>query len=94
MSGFTKGPWHIHWGLKYASIRNQEGVYVLEPTRSGSQVRYVADAHLIATAPEIYEALKGAQEELRLIRMKDTGAVYDPTIRVRIDAALAKAVQP
>jgi hypothetical protein len=44
---------------------------------------------------EMHEALKGAQEELRLIRMKDTNAVYDPTIRIRIDAALAgKPVAP
>jgi SOS-response transcriptional repressor LexA len=40
-------------------------------------------AHLIAL-------LKRAHEELRLIRMKDSGAVYDVTIRAEIEIALAK----
>ena len=37
------------------------------------------------------EALEAAQEELRLIRMKDTNAVYDPGLRVLMQAAIAKA---
>ena len=51
----------------------------------------VSNMHLIAAAPELYEALKAAQEELRLIRMKDTDAVYDPSLRTRITMALSLA---
>ncbi len=40
---------------------------------------------------DMYQCLKDAREELHLIRMKDTNAVYDPTVRIRIDIALAKA---
>ena len=39
---------------------------------------------------ELREALAGAAEELRLIRMKDTPAVYDPTLRIRMSAILEK----
>lgn len=49
------------------------------------------NAALIAAAPDLYEALRRAQEELRLINMKDTGAIYDVGLRTDISAALAKA---
>lgn len=48
-------------------------------------------AHLIAAAPDLYEVLARAQEELRLLRLKDTGVVYDTMLRVDMDRALAKA---
>jgi hypothetical protein len=50
-----------------------------------------ADGRLIAAAPDLYEALEAAQEELRLIRMKDTDAVYNPCLRMQMNLALAKA---
>lgn len=36
----------------------------------------------------ILQLLKDAYEELRLIRMKDCGVVYDPTIRHRLNLAI------
>ena len=39
----------------------------------------------------LVELLAEAQEEMRLIRLKDSNAVYDPTLRIRIDAAIAAA---
>ena len=39
----------------------------------------------------LVELLAEAQEEMRLIRLKDSNAVYDPTLRIRIAAALAAA---
>lgn len=46
----------------------------------------------VAPGP-LLELLRDAQEELRLIRMKDSPAVYDPTLRSRIAAALAAPPQ-
>ena len=40
---------------------------------------------------ELLGILKEAYEELRLIRMKDSPAVYDPTLRTRIEITIAKA---
>lgn len=37
----------------------------------------------------IETALRGAQEELRLLRMKDTASVYDPALRAKLGMALA-----
>lgn len=47
-----------------------------------------ANARLIAKAPEMAEMVKELLEELRLIRMKDCAAVYDPTVRVRAQTLL------
>lgn len=41
---------------------------------------------------ELFKALEAAQEELRLIRMKDSNAVYDPLLRtITIPMAIANA---
>ena len=49
-------------------------------------------AALAASHEKLVEALKAAQEELRLIRMKDSNAVYDPILRTAtIPLALAEA---
>lgn len=40
---------------------------------------------------DLLAALKAAREELRLLRMKDTNVVYDPTLRMTMDAAIARA---
>ena len=92
---FTRGPWEA------VEVGKGEAL-IVQPCDTSKQPICLVDrvpnawgnARLIAAAPEMYEALKGAQKELRLIRMKDTNAVYDPTIRIRIEAALAKAVKP
>ena len=52
------------------------------------------DWYKIAAAPELLKVLKEAREELRLIRMKDTDACYDPTLRIRMDLVIAKATNP
>lgn len=49
------------------------------------------DGPLIAAAPDLLDALLGAQEELRLIRMKDCDRVYDPTLTIKIHLAISKA---
>lgn len=53
------------------------------------------DLPFIITAVNSHAALlaacKAAKEELRLLQMKDTGAVYDPTVRTLLDVAIAKA---
>ncbi len=50
-----------------------------------------ANARLIAAAPDLLDICKRQREELRLIRMKDCGAVYDTTVRIEADMVIAKA---
>jgi hypothetical protein len=67
---------------------------------SFNQSSAVAAVHEMYNAPKwdggeawwlLQKTLIDAREELRLIRMKDTNAVYDPTIRFRIDLAIETA---
>lgn len=51
----------------------------------------LANAQLISAAPELYAALVAAEEELRLLRMKDTSSVYNPALSTQMAIALAKA---
>jgi predicted esterase len=48
-------------------------------------------AQVLSAAPEMLEALKAAREELRLLRMKDTDAVYNPVLGIQMDIAINKA---
>lgn len=78
-------------GLRGTQIVDQDGKVIADnepyyPTALNPQ-----HAHLIAAAPAMLEALKALREELRLIRMKDTGAVYDVMCRIQADAAIAAA---
>jgi hypothetical protein len=46
---------------------------------------------LKASHAELLRVLKAAQEELRLIRMKDSDAVYDTMLRTDMSAAITNA---
>lgn len=86
MSGYTKGPWHVDYGTKYARIKNSDGWYVMEPSSFHSTVRHRADAYLIAAAPDLYEALKALRSLLW-----DEGYSDQTLAMARADAAIAKA---
>lgn len=48
-------------------------------------------ANLITAAPQLLDALQAAQEEIRLIRMKDCNVVYNPALQLMMSAAIRKA---
>lgn len=89
---FTKGPWRLgdksHYG--YFNIGSENGFVVIAEENYGAPYIDVSDedAHLIAAAPELYEALA---ETERYFSDEDglDEAEYDYRHRVR--AALAKA---
>lgn len=96
----TPGPWECFEGSRNPAIRNADGsiAFVVggrsrsSYAKAMSRQEALANAHLIAAAPELLEALKAAQQELRLIRMKDSNAVYDTLLRIlTIPAAIDKA---
>ena len=67
---FTPGPWYAHdgWGEQdyvYYKTQNQTASNIICKvfTRPKTNKRGCPDAHLIAAAPELYEALKGAVKE-------------------------------
>ena len=58
---------------------------------------YAAYKATVKTAPDLAELvglLGRANEELRMLRAKDTGAVYDVMLRLDLAAALAKIKEP
>jgi hypothetical protein len=66
---------------------------ICQPLHDGTDDNEIgeANARLIAAAPELFDTLVAAEEELRLIHMKDTSATYNPILRTQIMLVLAKA---
>lgn len=90
---WTKGPWEVD-DVDCTRVNCADRGEEICDTRYASEKspeEIIANAQLIASAPRLYEALERAQEELRLLRMKDTGAVYDTTLRFDMQAALRAA---
>lgn len=57
-ASYTPGPWKVHIGLDYFTVYNESGSTVVPESRCNpDNERDVADAYLIAAAPEMYEAL-------------------------------------
>lgn len=54
----TPGPWKIHWGSKYPTIKNFQGWFILEHIAHHPFVRHLEDAPLIASAPDLLQTLR------------------------------------
>lgn len=63
---------------------------VVAVVRAMSAEQSADHARLIAASPDLLQIAKELSEELRLIRMKDTHAVYDATVRIRAEIVFAK----
>ena len=86
----TPGPWFVdlHSGPGAPLVRREDGhpICLLESVRTGAAERPVANARLIAAAPDLLEAAKDALAEL--YRISPSRA--SPKLR----AAIAKATLP
>ena len=84
MADFTKGEWAVSYGgeidgyEKYAVTTDTEQICLLRVKKDPKEIE--ANAFLIASAPDMYEALKDVQ-----------AGIDHWTLRKRIDLALAKA---
>lgn len=75
--------------LDYAlSCVEEHRIFCTELKRAPKIIRAMLSA---ADAGDSEALLREAQEELRLIRMKDSPAVYDPTLRARIAIFLSRS---
>lgn len=100
---YTPGPWHANTPRdeRYAddsTVRDCANGYVVAVVRSTPNGAAIPNARLIAAAPDLYEALRLARNELLEwacdYEMTPEGrAEHLETMRV-IDDALDKAVQP
>jgi hypothetical protein len=91
---YTKGPWKLdttsdagNWHVRDAdgnSLMCDEHYYPWVPDN-------IEDWHLIAAAPEMYEALVAIKKELQLSGNWDARDYGWPDNRKLIDAALARA---
>ena len=77
---FTPGPWLV---AEEAKIKHPEGTLI-------AQAQYWPDAHLIAAAPELYEALEELYAEQKRPPLEKYKTSWEKAIR-KTEAALAKA---
>ena len=89
---WTKGPWH--WSTPASSIcpgklLGAENVPIYRAEPNGQASITIPDAHLIAAAPDLYEALEACAETLS--RMHNIGGFYGLAILDNARAALARA---
>ena len=88
----TTGPWETN-GTAIETVATPS--YVIGSAYEGDLVAIdqstaEANARLMAAAPDLLATLKRAREELRMIEMKDCGAVYDTTLRIAMDMFISK----
>lgn len=93
MTGFTKGPWEVKQGyypgmldIKIGKKMNIAVVTSATDLEFGDTIERTANAHLIATSPRLYNALKQA-----VTSMLDSGYSIDSAIVVESMVALAQA---
>ena len=85
---YTPGPWRLNTdgcGDLFVSGAGSEYICEIGPYCSGADM---ADARLIAAAPELLEALMAARSELEAYEEDATGERYN---NLMINAAIAKA---
>jgi len=105
MSKHTPGPWQtetvdsvvrIHGGVFAGAARAVvEVADVWVPDGENGDAAQVANARLIAAAPDLLEALKEAREvvegDIETGPMEDEASLHARALLVKIDAAIAKA---
>lgn len=88
---------HMERGYPWRAMP-ERGVWYLCTSNGQNLARFNLDSgcasRMAAAAPDLLAALKAAQEELWLIRMKDHATVYNPGLSVMIDLAIDKAENP
>lgn len=98
---FTKGPWRfdavtlcVVANTKVASLpQSEKGGWpnraaVADVCRAFYEAEHEANAHLIAAAPDLYEALEGVTTELSAIMDMAPGNRHNAEVFDKIDVAL------
>jgi len=87
---FTKGPWEVTPIQTVVNARTR--VCIGAVTIDGRpQKELTANAHLIAAAPDLYEACKTAEQELEQRYGANEGSAVDRAALKIIKTAIAKA---
>ena len=86
MSAHTLGPWQFKANISSVAVYDEKGASIarLPVADASSKPRAIADARLIAAAPDLLEALEIAREALCDLPLMDPRTVA-------IRAAIAKA---
>ncbi len=90
MSAHTSGPWVIHDVFPYQRIVAEIGNRVIVPKMGGDSVE--ADARLVASAPDLLEALQAIKEALDTYRrVQDWRPIHFLLENKTLEGAIAKA---
>lgn len=85
--GFTRGPWFVRFG-NIGHVKAENGALIAKCQRLTSLCNLQANAHLIAAAPDLYEALDAC---LGLILSQEMQDGFESQQGHMARAALAKA---
>jgi hypothetical protein len=91
---YTKGEWRVVADPlgKFTDIFGEIGMPITTITHSGMNIgQDIANAHLIAAAPDMYEALKMALDALRALLYEHPDDDIGSAQKEVIEKALAKA---
>lgn len=80
MNKHTPGPWHVVDGTFNTMIASDKGFYVTEVKQTGMGHAVEPNARLIASAPDLLDALRAARY-----------CVVNAAVLRRIDAAISNA---
>jgi len=93
----TPGPWRITYGTKFLGVQNQGALGYLAQIsleNDGGKEQALADARLIAAAPEMMECLKQCQKWFEIYApVADTinGKIAELPMLTRVKKLIAKA---
>lgn len=91
--GWTPGPWELDGGVVrgWTDDHKRPICEIYRELRASDET--IANAHLIAAAPELFEALQASQKAIRELRTNGAPTSFWDDIEAANIAALSRAVE-
>lgn len=88
MNNYTKGPWTVHLGSVVSNLKPEKIDSTYDTWNTIADINNAQDAALIASAPDMFEALEAALKYDKAI----SGRAEDGTIKLDPRGAVAEGI--